>query len=660
MINASQLSTWKLLGRGGEGAVYAMPDGRCAKIYHRGVLTRDTQAKLWEMFTAPLARDWLCWPGEPVESNGQLVGFAMKRASGHELARSIFIKPLFLQRCPGWTRRNLVAVASAIVEQFEVLHAQDVLMGDVNPNNILISSAGVVYFVDCDSYQVRRHSCPVGHPLFTPPELQGHTLRDVLRTVDNEIFSIAILLFMILVPGKHPFAHLGGTDPAANIKQGLFAYQYGEEFNYETPQGPWESIWINLPIELREAFHDTFCKLRRPGLSEWREILGQYRVALERNELSDELYPLDRHRARDNVSLYIDRRRVGSGTGVNHNPNGSDQVGAVLELSTKAVKMLSGNRVGLANGFNWDAFQNLSHLVHVGRIMNQNNEIMVSEYEARVIPSIRLIYDRVRNDARARDIMVVATAAYRGAANREEVLELIKRRTGLEVRVLTKDEEAQATLRAFLWAKPSAAVDGRSYILIDQGGGSTEVTCFDEHGATKWSVSLSLGTEVAENAMFVNSAPSARLATALHDADTWIQKHAYDRLYRADVIGKGEDSCVIGVGTAITKGTNYNSNKQQHGQVMDLERIDFVMSSKEQWLAERFPTVQALEEALRANVGMKAGDMVSRAVTIRLGLSMYRYLMTKLGANEALVSGVGLRYGIFHELMEPRAGSPNG
>ncbi|RPF42499.1 exopolyphosphatase/guanosine-5'-triphosphate,3'-diphosphate pyrophosphatase [Thermodesulfitimonas autotrophica] len=72
----------------------------------------------------------------------------------------------------------------------------------------------------------------------------------------------------------------------------------------------------------------------------------------------------------------------------------------------------------------------------------------------------------------AKRIIAVATCAVREAANREDFLTLIRRATGLEVRILSGTEEAFYT---FCGAMTGLAFDPDETVVIDIGGGSTEI-----------------------------------------------------------------------------------------------------------------------------------------------------------------------------------------
>lgn len=78
-----------------------------------------------------------------------------------------------------------------ILKKLKYLHDRNVILGDINPNNILVVSPTEVYFVDTDSYQIEGFPCPVGTINFTAPEIQRKDFSTFLRTIGNERFAVA-------------------------------------------------------------------------------------------------------------------------------------------------------------------------------------------------------------------------------------------------------------------------------------------------------------------------------------------------------------------------------------------------------------------------------------------------------------------------------------
>ena len=92
----------------------------------------------------------------------------------------------------------------------------------------------------------------------------------------------------------------------------------------------------------------------------------------------------------------------------------------------------------------------------------------------------------------AHPLRTVATAAIRGAANREEFVEVVSARGGVEVTILDGEEEARL---AFLGATRTLGrrLDGQ-VAVVDVGGGSTEIAVGTVAGGVTWWASFRLGS----------------------------------------------------------------------------------------------------------------------------------------------------------------------
>jgi exopolyphosphatase/guanosine-5'-triphosphate,3'-diphosphate pyrophosphatase len=85
----------------------------------------------------------------------------------------------------------------------------------------------------------------------------------------------------------------------------------------------------------------------------------------------------------------------------------------------------------------------------------------------------------------------IATAAMRLAKNSKEVLEKIKKETGLKIVIIDGNEEARLTSIAVENALKRKEIKFRSYMLLDLGGGSTEL--FFKAGKNIASKSFNIG-----------------------------------------------------------------------------------------------------------------------------------------------------------------------
>jgi exopolyphosphatase/guanosine-5'-triphosphate,3'-diphosphate pyrophosphatase len=117
--------------------------------------------------------------------------------------------------------------------------------------------------------------------------------------------------------------------------------------------------------------------------------------------------------------------------------------------------------------------------------------------------------------AGAESILVVATAAIRSAANREEVVAAIGEAAGLEVSVLSGDDEASlaftgATAGLRHLTGPTAPVG-----VADVGGGSSELVCGTLAQGATWSASFRVGSGFLADAYLRSDPPAAAELTAL-------------------------------------------------------------------------------------------------------------------------------------------------
>ena len=288
-----QIRLLEELGAGGEGSVYKTDvDGFVAKIYKPDHITRLRCEKIRLMLTKDINCEGVCFPLAMLKNlRGEFVGYLMQAAKGRDLGKSVFMPMLLKKYFPSWNRKDTVKLCVTILQKLKYLHDRNVILGDINPYNILVVSPTEVYFVDTDSYQVEGFICPVGMPLFTAPELQKKTYG--LRTLGNENFAVATLLFMIMHPGKPPYAMQDGEGIIENIIKGDFSYPLGERKTGKVPMGPWRFCWSHLTYKIKEAFYETFwrdgmyhAEKKRPSTGHWLRLFNDYLNLLESGKMS--------------------------------------------------------------------------------------------------------------------------------------------------------------------------------------------------------------------------------------------------------------------------------------------------------------------------------------------------------------------------------------
>lgn len=279
----------RALANGGEGTIHELGGGKVAKIYKAERLTDRTLAKLKIMTAKPVSVRGVCWPEDVLyNSRREPVGYLMPKAEGISLDTSVFKKPLLQKKLPEWKRVDLVRVAIRVAEIVGELHSRNVIMGDINQGNILVKPDGTVTFVDLDSAQIDGYPCPVGMINFTRPERHGRDYSTYLRDFDDDRFALAVMLFMILVPGKPPYSHAGGGDPGENIRKRHFPYHFGQRGSDGVPDGPWRFIWSHFSHKVKEAFHRAFAEGVLMEPAEWMKVLKTYESAITRGKMDPE------------------------------------------------------------------------------------------------------------------------------------------------------------------------------------------------------------------------------------------------------------------------------------------------------------------------------------------------------------------------------------
>ena len=97
----------------------------------------------------------------------------------------------------------------------------------------------------------------------------------------------------------------------------------------------------------------------------------------------------------------------------------------------------------------------------------------MSEEGIRLLSDTLSSFKQILEDYEVTDILAAATAAVRQAINREEIVERMKVETGIELDILSEEEEAYFGFLAVV-----NSMDTPSAVTIDIGGGSTEITLF--------------------------------------------------------------------------------------------------------------------------------------------------------------------------------------
>ena len=278
-----------LLGRGGEGAVYEIPGKPTivAKIYHKPV-DAEKAAKLEAL--ASMKTDGLllltAWPTEVLRSaKGDACGFIMPRVTSCKDIHALYSPRSRRAEFPQADWRFLIRASANTARAFAELHSLNCVIGDVNPGGIAVSDQATVRLIDCDSLQIqagqRLFSCEVGTPLFTPPELQNSkSFRGLVRTANHDNFGLAVVIFHLLLMGRHPFAGRFHGPGEMGIEKAIAEFRFpyasnAKSFQMEPPPGApsLAALSPNIVQMVERAFAKDSVNGTRPTAKQWVSAL---------------------------------------------------------------------------------------------------------------------------------------------------------------------------------------------------------------------------------------------------------------------------------------------------------------------------------------------------------------------------------------------------
>lgn len=261
----------KPIAEGGEGSVFtahsALGSPLVAKLYHPTQRMRWREQKLRLMCSRPIRSPCVAWPREILyDELRRFVGVLMPRADGVPLGAFAFHAELLTNQFPSWTRYDLTRLCLNLSESVHTLHRYGVVLGDLHPGNVMVSTDGTVCWVDADSFQIEDYPCSVGTERFRAPELHGN-FGDFLRTRSHDAYALSVLLFMTLTLGLSPFARQEGEgDMRESAGKGVLPYSFA---SYKPPAGtyppdtPGRYVWSYLPRKLRDDLgHNLTCVQR--------------------------------------------------------------------------------------------------------------------------------------------------------------------------------------------------------------------------------------------------------------------------------------------------------------------------------------------------------------------------------------------------------------
>jgi exopolyphosphatase/guanosine-5'-triphosphate,3'-diphosphate pyrophosphatase len=314
-----------------------------------------------------------------------------------------------------------------------------------------------------------------------------------------------------------------------------------------------------------------------------------------------------------------------TGTASTPGTTNGEQIVGFLDIGTNSIRLLL---VRFSAGHSFTVLSEQKETVRLGE-----GEFERSLLQPEAMRRAGLVCARFVQIARSRGaerIVAVATSATREAVNRTAFLRHLRRVAGIDVRVISGQEEARLI---YLGVASGANIGGRPTLFIDIGGGSTEVIVGDQN-QYRYLDSLKLGA-IRLTSLFFRSTPQAPVADAKYARlQRYIRTRSVRTLQR--LRQQSIDQAIGSSGTIVNLGEMAARLTHRRGLI----KGDIMTRAQ---LREVVRLLCSLPLAQRREV---PGINPDRADIIVAGAAILETLMEELELPGILISERGLREGL--------------
>lgn len=224
--------------------------------------------------------------------------------------------------------------------------------------------------------------------------------------------------------------------------------------------------------------------------------------------------------------------------------NAAVSVGAAIDIGSNSVHLL----VALVGPDFVESLRDKSELLGVGDVVDDLGE--VPEFTRRQVIDVLATYTEMARRTKAERIILLGTDPLRRASNSDAFSAEIARQTGLELRVLTEEQEAILT---FIGATGGQRPD-HPLIVVDIGGGSTEVV-LSVPGQPLQPMSVPLGSGRLTNSIVEHDPPTEdELQRLLQAADLAIRDLPRAHVAHKAILVGGTATNIARLGRLTTAG----------------------------------------------------------------------------------------------------------
>lgn len=288
---------------------------------------------------------------------------------------------------------------------------------------------------------------------------------------------------------------------------------------------------------------------------------------------------------------------------------------AVVDVGTNSALLLAASREGGV----WKAKLQRESICRIGKGWEPGQDLSGEALERLEASLLGFRKDLALVGGRLRAVGM--TEAVRKSANPDAATEIVQRILGIAARVLSGEEEGRLVRRAVAARYP----DAKKLVVLDLGGGSLEI----DNG--KRAISMPLGAVRLYEAFRESTREALLKHVKLVFREAEVKRPAYAGCSLVAVGGTATTLVALELAMSVYDGTRVE------GYPLTLELFD-------KWLSE----LDRLPVHLRARLpGLSAG----RAEILPTGLATLRFCLEHLKPETAVVSDLGLRWGLLLDAL---------
>jgi exopolyphosphatase/guanosine-5'-triphosphate,3'-diphosphate pyrophosphatase len=297
---------------------------------------------------------------------------------------------------------------------------------------------------------------------------------------------------------------------------------------------------------------------------------------------------------------------------------------AVIDMGSNSFRLVV---YGWEPGRTWQHVDEIREAVRVSAGMSKSGEIKPSRMKLAVQTAV--VFSSFCGHAGIDEVIPVATSAIRDAKNQRKLLDAMRERAGLDVRVLSTEDETRYGHLAI--ANTTTLADGWG---LDMGGGSVQLMRI-EGRQLRESGSWALGAVRATEQFLPDDEASPKQIKAL-------RKHVAEVVESCDWLPDGDGGAFAGIGGTVR---NLAAAAQKRADYPDTNGVQGFALTRE-----------ALEDLIDELAGMPAskrgsvpGIKPDRGDVILAGAVVLAAIMETAGFDAIETTEAGLREGVFFE-----------